>query len=322
MRRVWRGSLCALGAGCVALAALGWIGPSIVGALASPWVVQAFGMLAAVVLLLALMRAWALAVAFAIPLAALAAWVLPVLMPTRLPVASRTIRIVFANVNAWNAPAPEAVRWFESTDADVVALIECSAEWAGALRDASRAGGVAWVHEHVRIGDHPIGGAAIFSRHPLRGAQSLISPEGRFPLIDAVVEAPSGPLRIIVAHPMPPIGLDALEARNAEIRWLAQRCTDSDLPTAVVADFNDTPFGHALRDFRARSGLSPATDVSGLVTTWPSRMASLPLPAVMRIAIDHCFVSADVGVAAFSAGPDIGSDHLPLVIDLGHSSSR
>ena len=312
--------LCTAGAGCTALAALGWLGPSLVGALVSPWMSQVWGVLCAVVVLLALARAWRAASALALPAIALSLWVLPVLVPIETAAPARTLKIAYANVNAWNGPTPDAVQWFESTDADVVALIECSQEWIDALRAVTRAGSSLWPNAAVRIDDHPIGGVALLSRHPLRDVEAIVSPEGRFPMIDAVVQAPAGPMRILVAHPVPPVGVEALQMRDDEIRWLAQRAAGSALPMAVVADFNDTPFGRALREFAARSGMRSAASATGLVTTWPARVAGVPCPAPLRIAIDHCFVSREIGIASLSAGPRIGSDHLPLVIDIAHST--
>lgn len=308
----------AVGAACVTLAALGWLGPSLIGALTSPWMSQAWGVLCAVVLLLALVRAWRAALAFSLPLIALSLWVLPVLLPIETAAPARTLRFAYANVNAWNGPTPDAVQWFESTGADVVALIECSQEWIDALRAVTRAGSSLWPHAAVRIDDHPIGGVAVLSRHPLRDVEAIISPVGRFPMIDAVVEAPDGPVRVMAAHPVPPVGVEALQMRDAEIRWLAQRAAGSALPTAIVADFNDTPFGRALRDFAASSGMRSAASATGLVTTWPARVAGMPWPSPLRITIDHCFVSGEIGIASLSAGPRIGSDHLPLVIDIAH----
>ncbi len=281
--------------------------------------VQAWGLLAAVVLLLALARSWRAVLACSLPLTALSLWVLPVLLPSEAAAPARTLRIAYANVNAWNGPTADAVAWFESTDADVVALIECSQAWVDALRAVTRAESPTWPNAVVRIDDHPIAGVAVLSRHPLRDVEAIVSPEGRFPVIDAVVQAPDGPVRIMVAHPVPPVGVEALQMRDAEIRWLAQRGASSALPTATVADFNDTPFGGALREFAARSGMRSAASATGLVTTWPARIAGVPWPAPLRIAIDHCFVSQDIGIVSLSAGPRIGSDHLPLVVDLMHS---
>jgi len=310
--------LIALATACVSLAALGSFGPSLAGALASPWMAQCWGALVTVVLLLAVTRAWRSAMILLVPLVALSLWVIPVLMPHDPPASRRTLRIAYANVNAWNAPSEDAVQWLSQLDADAVALIECSGAWAEALRDAALQAGRPWLYECMRTDGKAIEGVLLLSRYPLRDARALVSPQGRFPMIDATIDAPAGPLRVIVAHPVPPVGLDALTMRNAELAWIAQRCATSDMPTAIVADFNDTPFGRALRDFSVSSGMRSAASVGGLVTTWPARVGGVPWPAPLRIAIDHCFVSRTVGIAALSAGPDIGSDHLPLVIDIEH----
>ena len=321
MHRIIRRAVSGAGAGCIALAALGWIGPSLAGALASPWMAQAWGGLGSVALLLALMRSWRSAAMCAASFAALSFVVLPVLWPQERAATGHTVRIAYANLNAWNEPRHDAVQWFASADADVIAVIECSDAWLASLREASNGRAPLWPHVFARMGDHAIAGVAVLSRYPLRDPAAFVSPHARFPMADVAVDAPAGPLRILVAHPVPPISTAALEARNEEIRWLAERCAGSAMPTVAVADFNETPFGGALRDFAARSGMRSAARVSGLVTTWPASVGGLSWPGLLRIAIDHCFVSHDVGVAALSPGPDIGSDHLPMVIDVVHGDA-
>jgi hypothetical protein len=46
--------------------------------------------------------------------------------------------------------------------------------------------------------------------------------------------------------------------------------------------------------------------------------AFLSLPFV-RIPIDHCFVSSDILITNVRIGKDIGSDHLPLIVDFSIS---
>ena len=58
------------------------------------------------------------------------------------------------------------------------------------------------------------------------------------------------------------------------------------------------------------SGLHDSSQGRGPLPTWP---ADSPL---LRIPLDHCFHSGDVRILAKRPGPDIGSDHLPLIIDL------
>jgi endonuclease/exonuclease/phosphatase (EEP) superfamily protein YafD len=311
-----RTALMAASVCCVGVAAIGWIGPPAIAALASPWMVQVWVTLLVVVALLAVVRARVATVGLLVPLALMSWWVIPVLRSTEVPQPMRTMRIVFANVNAWNPPSDAAVEWIHASGADVVALIECSPEWVEALRSASLDSAPTWPLAVSRIEGQPIAGVALLSRFPLRESRAVTSPVGRFPLADAIIDAPSGPVRILVAHPVPPLGPQAVATRDSEIEWLADLVSGSSVPAVVVADFNDTPFGRALRGFAARSGMRSAASVSGLVTTWPVSVRGVPVPAFARIAIDHCFVSDELGVAGFATGPDIGSDHLPLIIDI------
>jgi len=39
--------------------------------------------------------------------------------------------------------------------------------------------------------------------------------------------------------------------------------------------------------------------------------------SLLRVPLDNCLVSSRVVVTAHRDGPDIGSDHRPLVVDLG-----
>ena len=50
----------------------------------------------------------------------------------------------------------------------------------------------------------------------------------------------------------------------------------------------------------------------GVQATWPSVYRIPP----MMIPIDHCLVSPDVRVVGRRVGPHIGSDHLPVIVEL------
>lgn len=82
-------------------------------------------------------------------------------------------------------------------------------------------------------------------------------------------------------------------------------------PKIVVGDLNTSPLAASFRRFVAESGLVDAAQGFGWQATWP---AALGQP--LRIRLDHVLHSRDLGVAHFAVGPRIGSDHLPIVVDL------
>ena len=64
-------------------------------------------------------------------------------------------------------------------------------------------------------------------------------------------------------------------------------------------------------------GLRKLAGTTGLCDTRASYQGSYPTSsALVRIPIDHVLVSCDVGVHDREIGPDVGSDHLPVVVDL------
>ena len=65
-------------------------------------------------------------------------------------------------------------------------------------------------------------------------------------------------------------------------------------------------FKHLLR----ATGLRDTAAGFGWQPTWPTFLPRL------GITIDHCLASSALGVRALKTGPDIGSDHYPLIVEL------
>ena len=73
------------------------------------------------------------------------------------------------------------------------------------------------------------------------------------------------------------------------------------------------PSGFLTRTHLMRqTGLDNARKGFGLLPTWP---AFMPWP-FLRIPIDHCLVSPDIRVIRMRTGRTIGSDHLPIIVDM------
>jgi endonuclease/exonuclease/phosphatase family metal-dependent hydrolase len=114
---------------------------------------------------------------------------------------------------------------------------------------------------------------------------------------------------LIAAHLALPIGPKGSSARNRQLTILARQLRGLAQPVMVVGDFNLTPYSPFSADFVTHSGLRDCSRGRPLEPTWPAWFAPL------WIQIDRCFVSRDIDVARHAAGPALGSDHYPLVID-------
>ena len=80
-------------------------------------------------------------------------------------------------------------------------------------------------------------------------------------------------------------------------------------PVLVLGDLNASPWSSHFRRFLRDSGLRDSAQGRGVQPTWPAGMPWLWIP------IDHCLHSPQLQVVARHVGPNLGSDHYPVVVD-------
>lgn len=157
-------------------------------------------------------------------------------------------------------------------------------------------------------------GIAILSRLPLTGAKISTDMDGIHHM-SALLNWNGQPVTLITWHPMPPLSPRYHQSRNTRLRAIAEAVRRDSHPAVLAGDLNATPWSNAFHGID-QMGLRRVT---GLLPTWPA--AGL---GWMGIPIDHVLVSAHWTVVEVSRGPDLGSDHLPVVarIALARSESQ
>jgi len=98
--------------------------------------------------------------------------------------------------------------------------------------------------------------------------------------------------------------------RNDELNSLVAFSKAQQGPLIVAGDFNLTPWSEYFRRAIVDADMHDAALGFGLARSWPAQFA----PVGMRI--DHCWLSPHWRSVAADIGPELGSDHLPLVADL------
>jgi endonuclease/exonuclease/phosphatase (EEP) superfamily protein YafD len=88
-----------------------------------------------------------------------------------------------------------------------------------------------------------------------------------------------------------------------------------------MGDLNITMWSPYYRRFVSKTGLWNTRQGSGILPTWrPVKIRFWRLPSalswLLALPIDHCLVSPAIAVPQIRPGPDVGSDHLPLIVDL------
>jgi endonuclease/exonuclease/phosphatase (EEP) superfamily protein YafD len=165
-----------------------------------------------------------------------------------------------------------------------------------------------------RLTDYPYslsqatyGGTAIFSKLPIEQTSNATSKYG----VEGQLEWNGKHVVVVAEHPPAPYRAESWRRRNKEFLRLVQDVGASSLPVVLAGDFNSTPWSWYFQRFVADAGLHDSETGQGLQPTWSAYM---PLPLVP---IDHCLYTDQFTTIKREIGPDIGSDHLPLLVELG-----
>ena len=217
------------------------------------------------------------------------------------------VRILQSNILTSNTNSPALLALIARENPDVVVLQEADERW---LRELSPLTNSYPVFAAEPREDNF--GAAIFCKTNALAADIFLlsDPEGT-PSSLARIAVGGKTITVIGTHPLAPYTGYLWRGRNSFTRELAETLKKVDGPLVVTGDFNNTPWSAHFRAFLKASGLRDSAQGRGPQPTWPA--AALLLA---RIPLDHCFHSDDVRILAKRPGPDIGSDHLPLIIDV------
>jgi endonuclease/exonuclease/phosphatase (EEP) superfamily protein YafD len=125
--------------------------------------------------------------------------------------------------------------------------------------------------------------------------------EGR--MITLVAIHPTNPLRISRAHRIP-----------TEFESVAALCRGAPDDLILIGDCNAAGWSHYLQDLEREAGL---TNDRRLRPSWP-----VWLPPQVRLPLDHVWVRGRVALLRAGLGPKFGSDHLPLIAEIGFGSRK
>lgn len=235
-------------------------------------------------------------------------WIAPLLpyasvaAPSVTPSVQAVLNLVVINVFSGNSTPERAVEFLRAADADVIIVAEVTHDWERRLAALTA------THPHQAVQSSAGNfGIALYSRYPLEDVKFLPLSEHN-DAVTAQVNLPGADVRVLGAHPLPPLGPFS-SLRNGQLKRLAEYASGYKEPTVVAGDLNITPFSPYFDRLLTESELRDPRRGQGLLTTWPSERW------LLRIPIDHCLVSESI-VARLSVGPDVGSDHRPLIAEL------
>ncbi len=215
------------------------------------------------------------------------------------------IKVVFINLSVTNREYVMVAEFVRSSDHDFLAVVELNEAWLTNLRQ--QLADYSHVVSRTRNDQFGIG---LFSKTPLERPTILDLGTLGFPAIRAFITAGGRRLTVFVVHPPPPVADLFREERVTQMKNLAALVAKEE-DVVVLGDLNMTPWSPIFRDLLAVTGLQDARTGFGVQATWPATMPWMLMP------VDHCLVSEDLVVKRCYAGSDIGSDHYPVVVEIG-----
>ncbi|MDA3927196.1 MAG: endonuclease/exonuclease/phosphatase family protein [Kiritimatiellae bacterium] len=221
------------------------------------------------------------------------------------PINPTALRILQANILSSNQNSDALLELIEECDPDIIVLQEINRRWVEKLNI-------------LRL-KYPVSatfpradnfGAGIFCKQTNATAKILfLSDRDQLPLSRIELTLNNKTVTITGAHPLAPLSKYLWKWRNLYTKELAEQLTNIEGPQILTGDLNTTPWANNYKSFVKKSGLLDSSQGRGALSTWPVYQPFVRLP------LDHCFHSKDVIIKSRKRGPNIGSDHFPLIID-------
>ncbi len=215
------------------------------------------------------------------------------------------VRLLLANLQYSNDAYAEFARLVGEQRPDVVVVEEVTPAWAEALAALGER-----FPARTLVAREGAFGIGILSRWPLHDVELLDFGHPAHPALLAHIATGNGRLAVLAAHPPPPVSAELFAVRNDQLHQAAGLLRRLGPRTVLLGDLNTSPWSPFFARLLQQSGLTSVREGFGLLPTWPSYFPPAMIP------IDHCLISRDARVKGVKTGTDIGSDHLPLVIDL------
>lgn len=214
--------------------------------------------------------------------------------------------LLVANVLMENKDVGAFLELVEEKDPDVVLAIEPNQRWTEQLAPLRES--------HPYYVEQPQDnhyGMNLYSRLPLSETEIHYFENTETPSIYTVLTLPEGnEIAFYGTHPRPPLPENSVSAADKELIKIAQRVKESDRPVVVAGDFNDVPWSFTVEKLQEISQLRDIRVGRGFYNTFD---ATSP---ILRMPIDHVFISPHLGLATIADPMRFSSDHLALFTTL------
>jgi len=232
----------------------------------------------------------------------------PEVQATQSDAPDRRLKILSANVLQDNADHESLLKLVRNEQPDVLVVVEVNQRWVDALAPLSE------LFAYHKI--HPLEnkyGMALYSRFELTEAKVRFMVSEEIPSIDAKLKLDSGTeVRLFAIHPNPPRPGEDTTKRDGELVLVGREIAESKGTAVVLGDLNDVGWSRTTNLFQEVSGMLDPRKGRGIYPTFNANSW------VWRYPLDHLFHTDDFRMVELRTLPNIGSDHLPLWVELSY----
>lgn len=215
------------------------------------------------------------------------------------------LNIVSINLLSSNTNVDTVLTYIAENDFDILFFQEFTPEWEYHLFKILERYPFSY-----SFPQHGVYGIAFFSKLEIKDHQILAQERGTIFANMIEVEFEEERLVIIGMHPPPPISKSLFDLRNLIYDSVSKTMEESEYEIVLIGDMNTTSFSPNFDRLINNEQLVDTRRGFGLLASWNARWK------FTLITLDHAFVTKGLNVLNRGVGNDVGSDHLPITLQI------
>ncbi len=219
---------------------------------------------------------------------------------------TETTKIVCINLLSSNSQFEDVENYIKQKNPDLIVLQEFNTLWQLMLEPK-----LSDYQYRLTMPRDDNFGIAVYSKLIVSELEELKIGDAGVPSIHGDIVLDTTKVRLITTHPLPPVDTWYFDHRNTQLSELGTLVSQLDREVIVIGDLNTSSFSTHFKNLISISELIDTRKGFGQLTTWPTWFN------LAQTTLDHCLVTKGISVRSREVGVDLGSDHLPIFVELG-----
>lgn len=216
------------------------------------------------------------------------------------------LKVTSINLLSSNQEYEKVIDFIKEGDFDVIFFQELNNAWEENLKQLQNEYPTNYMYP--RNDNFGIG---VFSRIPFYHIEKIDFSSSKIPSLLVSTSYKNQKLHILNTHPLPPIREYYFDSRNQQFKNLNAYVETFEGELLLLGDLNSTNFSPNFDLLLQNGRLRDSRKGFGLLPTWNAHWS------LISITLDHALVTDGIEVINRGIGESIGSDHLPITIEVG-----